>query len=150
MKILLVDDNARHRRAGEQQLKALGHEVVALSGYSDVPERVRTESFDAALLDLLMPAEPMMLGDKARAKHVGEEMGIGFALLLTLAGHVKLIAVATDTNHHDHPMSALVDWFYHKDLVVNGSRALIMHAPMLDGGIKDWATVLERLTTPQQ
>lgn len=146
MKILLVDDSVRHRRAGKKQLEALGHEVVAVSEYGEARKLAEKGGFDIALLDLLMPAETTTLGPDARTEYVGREIAIGFPLLLSLAGLVGKIAVATDTNHHNHPMSAAVDWFLgDRKLVVNGAVVLIMHAPMIEDGIKNWGKVLERM-----
>lgn len=146
MKILLVDDNVRHRRAGKNQLEALGHEVVTVSEYGDARKLAKEGGFDVALLDLLMPAEATMLGSDARTEYVGREIAIGFPLLLSLAGLIGKIAVATDINHHNHPMSAAVDWFLgDRKLVVNGATVLIMHAPMSEDGTKNWGKVLERL-----
>ena len=146
MKILLVDDSVRQRRAGKKQLEALGHEVTVVSEYGEARKLASESVFDAALLDLLMPAEATMLGPDARAEHVGREVAIGFPLALSLAGLVTKIAVATDTNHHNHPMSAAVDWFLgDRRLVVDGATVLIMHAPMSEDGNKNWAKVLERL-----
>ena len=112
MRILLLDDNLRHRRAGARQLEALGHEVVALCDYGEARERAKTEPFDVALIDLL---------------------GIG------------KIAVAPDTNHHNHPMSAVVDWFRGAALSVDGAKVAIMHAPMRDDGAKDWGKILAQI-----
>ncbi|MBI2052058.1 MAG: response regulator [Candidatus Sungbacteria bacterium] len=146
MKILIVDDSVRHRRAGKKQLEALGHEVVAVSEYGEARKLAKEGGFDIALLDLLMPAEATTLGPDARTEHVGREIAIGFPLLLSLAGLVGKIAVATDTNHHNHPMSAAVDWFLgDRKLVVNGTTVLVMHAPMTEDGTKNWGKVLERL-----
>ena len=146
MKILLVDDSVHHRRAGKRQLEASGHTVVAVSEYSEARTLAKEGTFDVALLDLLMPAEATTLGPDARTEHVGREIAIGFPLLLSLAGLVGKIAVATDTNHHHHPMSAAVDWFLgDPKLVVNGATVLIMHAPMNEDGTKNWGKVLERL-----
>src|SRR5437016_1618043 len=140
MRILLLDDKLRHRRAGVLQLEALGHEVVAFSDYGEARERAKTEKFDAALIDLLMPAEPMTLGDAARKEFFGREIAIGFPLVLELSRlGIKKIAVATDMNHHNHPMSAVVDWFHGPALTVNGASISIRHAPMRDDGTKDWA-----------
>ena len=146
MRILLVDDTLAHRRAGKRQLEALGHEVVALCDYTEAERMVETERFDAALIDLLMPAEPLTLGPDAVAKYVGVEIDVGFALMLalTMAG-IPLVAVATDTNHHAHPASAMVDWFY-KPMTINGARVLIMHAPMCEDQTKDWGEILRRST----
>ncbi|HBU28014.1 TPA: hypothetical protein DEB00_02755 [Candidatus Uhrbacteria bacterium] len=145
MKILLVDDSVRRRRAGKKQLEALGHDVIAVSEYGEARKLAKVGGFDIALLDLLMPAEATTLGPEARTAHIGREIAIGFPLLLSLAGLVGKIAVATDTNHHNHPMSAAVDWFLgDRKLVVNGAVVLIMHAPVCEDG-KNWGNVLERL-----
>jgi hypothetical protein len=145
MKILLVDDSPKHRRAGVSQLEALGHEVVALSDYTEARKRARSGEFDVALLDLLMPAETTTLGPDAIAKYVGEEIGVGFPLALSLAlMGVRLIGVATDMNHHNHPMSAIVDWFPHQ-LTVNQSCVLFKHARLNDDGSKDWGRLLQQL-----
>ena len=150
MKILLVDDSPRHRRAGKKRLEALGHEVAATSGYGEARELAGKGEFDIALLDLLMPAETTTLGSNAIAEHAGREIAIGFPLILALAGSVKAIAVATDMNHHNHPMSAAVDWFPGgRKLVVNGTVVRIMHSPMDQDGCKDWTEVLKRLLAPE-
>lgn len=146
MRVLLVDDNLRHRRAGVKQLGALGHEVVALSDYGEARKRAEGGSFDAALIDLLMPAEPTTLGTEARKEFVGREIAIGFPLILELTHlGIKKVAVATDMNHHNHPMSAVVDWFHSSELTVNGAKVLIMHAPMCEDGVKDWGKILTAL-----
>lgn len=145
MKILLVDDSVRHRQAGKKQLEELGHEVVAVSEYGEARKLAGEGGFDIALLDLLMPAEATTLGLDARTEHVGREIAIGFPLLLSLAGLVGKIAVATDTSHHNHPMSAVVDWFLGDRKLVDGTTVLIMHAHMFEDGTKNWGKVLERL-----
>ncbi len=147
MKILLVDDSAKHRRAGVEQLTVLGHEVVALSDYTEALERAMGgEYFDAALLDLLMPAEATMLGDSGMAL-LGQPFAVGYALavLIALAG-VPFVAVATDTNHHNHPASAVMDWFPKSTIQIEDSKVIFMHAPLCAGGEKNWALILERVT----
>ena len=121
--------------------------MVALYDYGEARKRASTESFDAALIDLLMPAEPTTLGTEARKEFVGREIAVGFPLVLELTRlGIKKVAVATDTNHHNHPMSAIVDWFHSDTLEVNGAKVLIMHAPMCEDGAKDWGKVLANLT----
>lgn len=144
MKIMLLDDSLRHRRAGKSQLMALGHEVVALCNYTEARRLAETEHFDVALIDLLMPAEAETLGPDAIAQFLNQEIGVGFPMAMQLAKTIPLIAVATDTNHHNHPMSAIVDWF-HEPLTVNGGKVLIMHSPMSVDGSKDWSVVLGKL-----
>ena len=144
MRILLVDDSVRHRRAGVEQLEALGHQVVALSSYVEAHRLAQKEQFDVALIDLLMPAEEMTLGPEG-LRHLGSQIGVGYALALDLPyGNVGAVVVATDTNHHNHPLSAIVDWFHGKSLFVNGKPVRIIHAPMKDG-VKDWQTALNHL-----
>ena|SRR3989344_5470066 len=144
MKILLVDDSRKHRQVGVDDLIALGHEVTSLGDYAEAAKLLYRQKFDAALLDLLMPAEPMMLGDRG-LEHLGQPIPVGFPLSILAANEgVPLVAVATDTNHHDHPASAIVDWF-DKQFVVGGSKVMWMHAPLRADGAKDWAEVLNRL-----
>ncbi|MEK7560670.1 MAG: hypothetical protein AAB539_01810 [Patescibacteria group bacterium] len=150
MKILLVDDNARHRRAGIKDLEALGHKVIAISDYWSALDYARNpgnERFDAAILDLLMPAEPTTLSPQAITEYLGREIAVGFPLILKLSQYgIRRIAVATDTNHHQHPMSAIVDWFQDgQPITANGAKVLIMHAPPRSDGTKAWDEILNRL-----
>jgi CheY-like chemotaxis protein len=147
MRILLVDDNLRHRRAGQRQLTALGHEVIALCDYTEARDRADKQHFDVALIDLLMPAESTTLSPNAIGKHVGVEIAVGFPLMLALTiSGIKLIAVATDTNHHHHPASAMVDWFSGEwPMLINGAKAIVLHAPVAEDGCKDWGKVLAQL-----
>jgi len=99
-------------------------------------------SFDAVLSDLLMPASRMTMGPDG-LKYVGQEMPVGFALTLkaVLAG-AKHVAVVTDTNHHNHPASAMLDAFSSRcphehdsegrptRFVINGAKVGYYHSPM--------------------
>lgn len=146
MKILLVDDSKRHCQAGLADLAALGHEVIVLRDYSDVAMVVKRESFDVALIDLLMPAEAMMLGGEGM-NHLGEAFAVGYPLAVYLATEGIRVAVATDTNHHHHPACAMMDWLIGKEVNINGHRVCFMYAPMkeIDGAwVKDWPVVLGR------
>lgn len=148
MKILLVDDSRKHREAGVADLTALGHEVVALGNYSDVAKTIREQQFDVALLDLLMPSEPMMLGGEGLS-HLGEPFAVGYPLAVYLARKgIHHVAVATDANHHNHPASAMMDWLSGESVSVNGGSVTFMHAPMKQVGdkeVKDWPVVLRRI-----
>ena len=146
MKILLVDDSVKHRRAGKRQLEALGHEVVALCDYTEAREEAKKGGFDVALIDLLMPAEPQTLGVEAVKEFVGTEIAIGFPMAISLAIlGIGKIAVVTDTNHHNHPMSAAVDWFQGK-VQIAGASVIITHAYLNSDGAKDWEAALKSLT----
>lgn len=148
MKILLIDDSRKHRESGAADLGALGHEVVALKNYAEVAHVVDEQQFDIALIDLLMPSEPMTLGEEGLA-HLGEPFAVGYPLAVYLAKKgIRLIAVATDTNHHNHPASAFMDWLNDESVNVNGSSITFMHSPMKQVGekqVKDWLCVLERI-----
>ncbi len=153
MRILLIDDSKKHREAGVADLSAAGHEVVAVSEYSQIRSLLKDRSFDCALIDLLMPAEEMTLGPEGM-NHFGEPFDVGYSLAVYLAIQgIPLVAVATDTGHHDHPASALMDWFHGEAFRVNQSTVCYMHAPMKkvgDAYLKDWVKValhvLERHT----
>ncbi|MFA6429157.1 MAG: response regulator [Patescibacteria group bacterium] len=146
--ILVVDDSPKHRRAAQSQLAGPDREVVALADYVEAWERAQAERFDVALLDLLMPAEGLMLGDQGRQEHLGREIGVGFPLVLAMGlCDIPLIGMITDTNHHAHPMSALVDWFAdgRRPLRVNNSAVLICHAHLRADGTKDWLRAYQAL-----
>ena len=65
--------------------------------------------FDIVLTDLLVPASRKSQGNKGM-EFVGQEMPLGttIALYALIAG-IKMVAVVTDMNHHDHPASAALD-----------------------------------------
>lgn len=146
MRILLVDDTKKHRKAGSAQLEALGHEVVALSGYEDALRLVeKGEHFDAALLDLLMPAEGMTLGGSG-LEFLGQPLDVGYSLSIILACKgIKQIAVVTDMNHHSHPASAIFDWLLREEVEICGSKVRFMHAHLVEGEAKDWVAALKLL-----
>jgi len=150
VKILLVDDSPKHRKAGIEDLTALGHEVVAKSDYTEARSAVSKERYDVALLDLLMPAEATTLGGEGLS-FFGQPFPVGYPLAVSMALEgVKFVAVATDTNHHSHPASAAMDWFRGQRFFVQDSSVLFLHAPMCSGGVKDWAEVLRRLTADSE
>jgi CheY-like chemotaxis protein len=149
MKILLVDDSPRQRRAAKAQLAALGHDVVATSSYVDAIRMAGEDHYHVALIDLFMPAEAETLGAEALAKHLGTEIAVGFPLAMALtAKGIKHVGMATDTNHHAHPLSAAVDWLQKEPLQINGSTVCMMHANTVESDgqmVKDWAHALRRL-----
>jgi len=71
-------------------------------------------AFDAVLSDLLVPASRKTLGP-ASLHMAGQEMPLGTIIaLLAMTAGVKMVAVVTDTNHHNHPASAALDHFPEK------------------------------------
>lgn len=145
MRVILVDDSRRHREAGVADLTTHGHKVAAFSDYVEAANAMKRSSFDVALLDLLMPAEGMLLGPEGQ-KHFGRPFPAGFAMSMFAAQQrIPWIAVATDTNHHDHPASAMLDWFKDQRMQVGDSVVMWIHAPLRDDGAKDWPAALQLL-----
>jgi CheY-like chemotaxis protein len=146
MVIMLVDDLKKHRIAGLDQLKGAGHDVFTFSSYERAAIRAADGiPCDVALIDLLMPAEGMTLGEEG-LRYLGQPLDVGFSLAMKLALHgVERIAVVTDMNHHHHPSSAIMDWFLGKTLDICGSKVRFMHARMTDEGAKDWLAALDEL-----
>lgn len=105
--------------------------------------------WDVVLSDLLMPAPRHTQGDRGM-RFVGEEMPIGWAFVLEAAMRgAKYAAVATDTDHHDHPASALLDNIggrteFPPRFIVNGARVGFYNyaLPMcpVEGSVCPWCT----------
>lgn len=153
MKVLVVDDKVLHLQGAREQL--VGHDLVTTDSYEEAIGLLAEDTdLEVLLSDLLMPAEPYALGTEG-LKYLGHEMPIGLVLALraALVG-VKMVAVITDANHHNHPMSAALDWitpaYWTSDkanvLNVNGSRVLIAHAGLDEHGRKNWQAALDVLT----
>ncbi|MDP3710113.1 MAG: hypothetical protein Q8R29_00090 [bacterium] len=67
--------------------------------------------FDVVLTDLLVPASRKAQGPEGK-KFIGQEMPLGSIIALrALSAGVKMVAVVTDMNHHNHPASAAFDGF---------------------------------------
>lgn len=148
MKVLLIDDSPKQRRVGKATLEARGDHVTVFSSYVEARLASETQKFDAALIDLMMPSEGMMLSQEGFTDHLGREEGVGFPMIFALVMHgIPKIAVVTDTNHHAHPLSAMVDWFDQTSFTINGSRVLIRHAKFHPDGTKDWCHALDELNS---
>lgn len=146
LRILVIDDNPIHLKAAQQ---TLGHHELTLCQSQDelddkeylLPGHYKRDGgheidrhdysffddlfpFDVVLCDLLMPAGKKAQGPKG--KHlIDQEMPIGWAFALQAASRgAKYVAVVTDTNHHDHPGSALLDTLSWHILTINRATAL--------------------------
>ncbi len=96
---------------------------------NEVYDRAYKESrlpyWDAVLCDLLMPAGSMAQGGEG-LRHVGEEMPVGWSLALQAAKNgAKFVAVVTDTNHHHHPASAMLDGLNGHLFSIDGAKMLL-------------------------
>lgn len=180
MKILVVDDSPINRVSAYETLK--GHEVVMVQTIEEAlmklwrgtPSRFsylfggkqgQPEFFEAVLLDLMLPADKMMLSPKAIDEFVGREVPAGYMLALRAGmSGMKYVAVASSTNHHAHPAAAWVDHFASQaEYDEQGERSYwpcgtigaaafgIYEAPMIQIGEqygKDWGKVLSWVMKP--
>ena len=150
MRILVVDDSLRHLDAARKCLAE--HELTLVDSYGEAMKLLAPNApFDAVLSDLMMPAEPQTLGPEGY-KFLGHQMPIGFVVAFRAAqAGVKRIAVITDANHHNHPISAALDWIgpaywdgqKHPTFQLNGATVLVAHASFLEDGGKDWTAALK-------
>ena len=148
MNILVVDDNHQHLIATSSLSEK--HHVTVTDSYERATEIINFGDVDVLLTDLLMPAEAGKLGPTGM-NYLGHEIPIGLVLAIRAAQTgIKYVAVVTDTNHHDHPMSAAVDWISYQDqkgqshFFIEKTKTIVTHAPMKDG-VKDWDVVLAML-----
>ena len=140
-RVLVIDDSERHCAAAREQLTA-NYNLTVVTNYSQALKAIQ-QPYDAVLTDLMLPASSETLGTEAIEKYVGQEMPLGFviALLAAQAG-CQRIAVVTDLNHHQHPMSAALDHLT-KPFQINGAKVIFTNRYGGDG--KPWQTVLEEL-----
>ena len=139
MKILVIDDAKKHLDAAIQTLVghdvtlcssydealelleeryddekrssliAKYREEGVKNSWSKACSETKLPYWDVVLCDLLMPAGRDAQGSKGK-QFVGQEMPVGWSLALVAATRgAKYITVASDTNHHDHPASAMID-----------------------------------------
>lgn len=120
------DEEKRHQLRTEYEKQGLGFKTAS--------EKASAESkkpyWEVVLCDLLMPAGRTSQGDEG-LKYVGQEMPIGLALALKAAQNGgQYVAVVTDTDHHSHPASALLDFQYTGYcLQINNAKALFINSP---------------------
>lgn len=150
MKILVIDDSVNNQRSAQQGLGTL-HDLTVVNNFDEAFELTYSERWDVVLCDLMMPAGSYAQGAKG-SKYVGQEMPVGWALAITAALYgAKYVAVVTNTNHHDHPASAMLDAMCNSQFRIHGASAIFTGTPgsvKIEGTEergKDWAMILERL-----
>ncbi len=140
MKILVIEDTAKHQQAARLQL--VGHDLTVAGTYEEGQCHLNATSYlygvtrgcdefkkqgiqhedqkslagqhvrswDIVLIDLMLPAPEE--AQRQGSSLVGQEMPLGTTLaFLALKTGIKKVAIVTDTNHHDHPASAALDVF---------------------------------------
>lgn len=149
-KILVLDNSAPNRAAAAYQFSAT-NSVSVFESYIEAVNALKRESFDVALIDLLMPPENYLLGDKAFARVVGSEFPAGvFVALQAAKRQIKEICIVTDSNHHDHPATAILESILATPLECeSGSRIIFCPARTvtcdgLSAPLKDWDKSIAR------
>ncbi len=154
LEILVIEDTKAHQESAQDQFK--DHHLTLARHYEEGKQFLRTTSYDILLTDLMMPKGSSGTMSSEGMKYIFDLLPYGFPLVLLAAKReVPYLAIVTDINHHDHPMSASLDpiggpyWCDNQpeELVfrINKSRLGVFHAPFLDDGRKDWKKVLEVL-----
>lgn len=123
MRILIIEDKAKHILSAEKFAKECGHEVVIATSYDDAEKllcsnneeydndnrfgrRAFVHTFDVVLTDLLLPVS--VTGQSNR--DISGEMPYGLSLIiLAMRTGVKKIGLLTDGGHHDHPFIWALD-----------------------------------------
>lgn len=141
MKILIVDDNHKHLAAALDLIRE-GHEVRTADSYETAIEILKEGGVEVLLTDMLMPAEAAGALGPSGYQYLGHEMTIGFILVLIAAQHkVRFAVMATDMNHHNHPMSAAIDWIKGDSFAIDSMSAWFTHARLRGDGAKDWSAM---------
>ena len=116
MKILVIDDKKENIESAKKTLA--GHELTFITSHDEAiskmfPKSVTWEKkslendYDLMIADLLMPVGKFM---QSEIEHVGEEMPVGFHLILMGSMlNIPKILLCTDMGHHSHPASAWLD-----------------------------------------
>lgn len=121
LNILVMDDCAVNRKAAAVLLK--DHTVVTVENFDQAVEALESRKFDVVLTDLLLP--PFVRGHEWK-KFVGQEIAFGAVVALhALAKGVKMVAIVTDANHHDHPAAATLDYPVGGKTTVIGDARLV-------------------------
>lgn len=115
MKILVIEDGANNIEIAKKLLAE--HDLSVISDPEKAFELLDASNkkpfdFDVVLTDMLMPAVQLgQIYDKW-SKFVNSEMpfGIMFTLMAAKRG-TKYVGLLTSGSHHDHPMSAGLDFF---------------------------------------
>jgi len=137
MKILVVEDNAIHQEAARAQLSK-GNDLTVVDKYEEAEKLIQDMSFDAVLVDLMLPASGRALRPEAKNLFAGKEMPIGiFLALLAAKNGAKFIAVLSDSSHHDHPASAALD-FFNQEGCENPTIMMVGEAKMILTNNQSW------------
>ncbi|HEX7724801.1 MAG TPA: hypothetical protein VF438_03655 [Candidatus Paceibacterota bacterium] len=141
--ILVVDDTETHRDSAYELLS--GHHLTVCKGYEEAMIALERSAFEVVLTDLHMPMCSRTMGDKFR---LGELVPYGLLIALEAARRdSSRVAVVTDINHHNDPISAAFDHFSRFEFAVEKARVTMHHARFTTGGGKNWKLHMDELLT---
>ena len=148
MKILVIEDNPIHQEAARTQLVA--HEVTIIKSYIEYSSKfhgwvpgygygnasLSLSSFDVVLTDMKL----LSYDDRKES-----EADTGFIIAMdALSKKVKLVAILTDANHHQDPMSKAIDSLAYSFSTGN-THVCITNGSIKNNGEKNWKEVLDHL-----
>ncbi|TSC91196.1 MAG: hypothetical protein CEN90_578 [Parcubacteria group bacterium Licking1014_17] len=188
MKILVIDDSEGNQKSARKTLK--GHEVTIAKSFDEAvvlmggrvekhqgsggEEYEQLDGIAAAsgvsfpykvvLTDMNLPFSRFRLSFEARTKaeNVHAEPPYGFILALRAVQlGAKFVAMATNINHHQDPLSAAIEVLggaaYWSEVEkgkghafrIDGAKVMFVHAPLLEeeseSPAKDWGRILKKL-----
>jgi CheY-like chemotaxis protein len=150
-KKILVLDNSAHNRAAASYQFGVTNAVTVFESYIEAVNALKRGSFDLALVDLLMPPENYLLGAQAFARVVGSEFPAGiFVALQAAKREIEEICIVSDSNHHDHPATAILESILATPLQCeSGSKisfcpAHTVRCEGLPAPVKDWDKSIAR------
>jgi len=155
---LIIEDTELHQKSAIDQFFPKRVSYAIAKNYEEGKQYLTTieRPFSIVLTDLMMPKGSRDTMSPKGMEYIFDQLPYGFPLaLLAAKQNVPYIAIVTDINHHDHPMSACIDNLssaYWSDqsaqsslYKINNSVVGIFHAPFLANGAKDWMKVVEVL-----
>ncbi len=156
--ILVVEDTEKNQDSAREQFR--DHTITIAKNYEEGKKCLETASiqrrYHILLTDLMMPKGGSETMGSEGMKYIFDLLPFGFPLAFHAAKiRIPYIAIVTDINHHNHPISAAIDPIsgaYWREsgselslYKVNDSKLGIFHAPFTEDGRKDWQKVLEVL-----
>ncbi len=155
---LIIEDTELHKRSAIDQLYQRKVTYIIAQNYEQGKQYLTAteKPFSIVLTDLMMPKGSRDTMSPKGMEYIFDQLPYGFPLaLLAAKQNIPYIAIVTDINHHNHPMSACIDNLssaYWNDETaqaslyrINNSVVGIFHAPFLENGAKDWMRVVDVL-----
>lgn len=133
MRVLIIENSPRQIASAKAWIKEVEgeHEVVLVNTWCDADRQIGlsrprdTKPFDLVMTDLYMPLTandvPLVFSQEFKDSHPDSKMpvvvlpayehpvGLSAAVLAISLNYARMVAIVTDTNHHNDPMSSTLD-----------------------------------------